>query len=275
MEEEIIQKKGTSIIGVFGIVALIFLLQIILSIPFEIINLIFAELGFNGVNLYINVVSEILINTLIIFLLIKRIRKKQEFNFKLKYKPNIGEYLCALLFLGAHLLIFANTFGMLIEKIEVSEWVIEAFDEVLMNPFIAFISLCVIAPVFEEIIFRGIILEQLSKKYSMATSIIVSGLMFGLIHANLHQGVNAFFIGLILGFIYLKTNSLLLCMFWHFANNFLVFISSMYISESVSDTASGFSIVQFILGIILLIVSYRFFNNREDKSELEESHIYI
>lgn len=273
MEEEIIQKKGTSIIGVFGIVVLMFLLQIILFIPFEIVNLIFTELGFDGISLYIDVAGEILINILIIFFIIKLIRRKQEFNFKIKYNTGIKEYLCALLFLGAHLLIFSNTFGMLIEKIEVSQWVVEAFDEVLIDPIIAFISLCVIAPVFEEIIYRGIILEQLSKRYSWVTAIIVSGLIFGLIHGNLHQGVNAFFIGLILGFMYIKTNSLLLCMFWHFANNFLVFLSIMYIPENVSDTASGFSIVQFVLGIILLIVSYRFFNNKEEKLELSVSDV--
>ncbi|SHK42450.1 CPBP family intramembrane glutamic endopeptidase [Paramaledivibacter caminithermalis] len=271
MEQVNMEKKGFSIIGAFGIAALIFLLQVALLIPLHIIDIIIAEIGFNEVNIYIDVIGEILINILIILLIVKMIGKKQKFNFKFKYKPSIKECLFALLLLGSHLLIFSNTIGVFIEKIEVSEWVVEAFDEVFVNPIIAFISLCVIAPVFEEIIYRGIILEQLSKRYSFTTSIIVSGLIFAFIHANIHQGVNAFFIGLILGFIYLKTNSLLLCMLWHFANNFLVFITSIYITETVNDTDLQFSIVQLIFGIILLIISYRFFNNREAECELAVS----
>lgn len=271
MEEGIMKKKGISMIGAFGLTIFIFLSEIILSIPIVIINIINTEIGFNGIDSYIFTVGEILVKILIVFLIIKFIRKKEEFSLKVKYKPNIKEYLYALLFLGSHLLIFSNTIGLLMEKIEVSQWLVEAFDEILIDPIIAFVSLCVIAPVFEEIIYRGIILEQLSKRYSMGTSIIVSGLIFGLIHLNPHQSVNTFFIGIILGFIYLKTNSLLLCIFWHFANNFLVFISLIYVSETVSDAAPGFSIVQFVFGIILLIASYIFFNNRE--AELAVSDI--
>lgn len=273
MEEIEVQKKGISIIGAFGIVLLIFIFKFVLYIPLDIVNVIIQRSGLDNISSYMNIIEEIIINVIIVYVLIKRIRRKEEFNLKLAYKPRIKEYLYSLLFLGAHLFIFANTLGILIEKIEVSEWVVEAFDEMLIDPAIAFISICIIAPIFEEIIYRGIILEQLHKRYGATKAIIISALIFGLIHANIHQGVNAFFIGLILGYIYIKTKSLLLCMFWHFSNNFLVFIVSMYISQPVSDTAPTFSISQFVFGIILLIMAYRFFNNRETALELSESDI--
>ncbi|WP_432667336.1 CPBP family intramembrane glutamic endopeptidase [Wukongibacter baidiensis] len=271
MEEVVIQKKGSSIIRAFGLVILIILMQFALSIPIAIIDIIIEEIGLGQISPYIGMLEELLINVLIIYLIIKRIRRKEEFELKLKNKPKIKECLFGILFLFAHFFIFANTVGLLIDKIQVSEWVVEAFDDMLINPFVAFVSICVFAPVFEEIIFRGIILEQLSKRYGMATSLIVSGFIFGLIHFNLHQGANAFFIGIIIGFIYLKTKSLLLCMFWHFANNFLVFISAMYVSDTVSDTVPSFSIVQLIIGIILLIAAYRFFNKRPVDQEQELS----
>ncbi|MCG8541725.1 MAG: CPBP family intramembrane metalloprotease [Clostridia bacterium] len=263
MEGITVKKKGISIIGAFGLVFLIALIEIALYLPLQIINRAIGHVGFSQMSSYIGVIGEVLINLLIVYWIVKRIRRKQEFNLKFEYKPKIKEYLFSVLFLFAYLFIFSNSVGMLIEKIEVSQWVVEAFDEMLMNPFVAFVSICIIAPVFEEIIYRGIILEQLSKRYSITTSIIVSGLIFGLIHFNLHQSVNAFFIGLILGFIYIKTNSLLLCMFWHFANNFLVFMSSMYVSDTVRGGVPGFSIVQFVFGIILFIASYKFFNKKD------------
>lgn len=273
MEEVTEQKKGISIIGAFGLAALTILLEFILSIPLGIISLIVSNIGLSEINEYLYTIGDIFINILIVFFFIKRIRKKESFNLKLKYKPNIREYIYALLFLLAYLLIFSNSIGILIEKIEVSQWLIEAFDDILINPIVAFISLCIIAPVFEEIIYRGIILEQLSKRYSSFLGIIVSGLIFGLIHANIHQGVNAFFIGLIIGFIYIKTDSLILCMFWHFANNFLVFIASMNTAEAAGNTVPGFSVLQLIFGIIIFIISYKFFNRRDDERELGECTI--
>ncbi len=267
MEELAVEKRGISIFGAFGLVILIFIIQVLLYIPVEIIGMIIRRIGLNNINSYINIAGEIFVNLGVVYFLIKRIRKKEEFNLKVKYKPNYKEYIFALLFLAAHILIFGNTLGILIDKIEVSQWVVEAFDEMFINPIIAFLSICVIAPIFEEIIYRGIILEQLSKKYNSIISVTTSAVIFGLIHANLHQSVNAFFIGLIIGFIYIKTNSLLLCIFWHFANNFLVFISSMYITEAVSDVVLTVSIFQLLLGIILLIASFIFFNWRKDDSD--------
>lgn len=264
MEEVAVKKQGISILGAFGLVLLVLLLEIVL---YEIIGVIVGMFNSGHISSYINIAGEILVNTIIVYFLIKRIRKKEEFKLKVEYKPSLKEYSFAILFLGAHIFIFSNTIGILIDKIEVNEWVVEAFDELFIDPIIAFFSVCVIAPVFEEIIYRGIILEQLSKKYSANKSIVISALIFGLIHANLHQSLNAFFIGLILGFIYIKTNSLLLCMFWHFTNNFLIFIISMYVTESVSDVVPTVSIFQLVLGIILLIASYKFFSNREDGSE--------
>jgi len=273
MEETAIQKKGISIVGAFGLALLIILFEIVLYIPLGFIDIIIQRSALDNIGSYIKMIGEILVNIIIIYLLIKRIRKKEEFNLKVQYKPNIKEYLYALLFLGAHLFIFSNTLGILMEKIEVSEWVVEAFDEMLIDPVIAFISICVIAPVFEEIVYRGIILEQLSKRYGSPKSIMISGLIFGLIHANIHQGVNAFFIGLILGFIYIKTNSLLLCMFWHFSNNFLAFLASMYASEAVSNAEPAFSILELVFGIILFIAASKFFWNRESELELAKSDI--
>lgn len=273
MEESAVEKKGISILGAFGLVVLIFILQVILYIPVDIMGRIVERIGFNNIGPYIAVAGEIFVNLTIAYLLVRRIRKKEEFKLKVKYKPNLKEYLFALLFLGAHLFVFGNTLGILMDKIEVSQWVAEAFDEMFIDPIIAFLSICVIAPIFEEVIYRGIILEQLSKKYSPAKAIVTSAIIFGLIHFNLHQSVNAFFIGLIIGFIYIKTNSLILCIFWHFINNFLVFISSIYITEAVSYVEPTVSIFQLVLGIILLIASYRFFKNREDDSEFSVSEV--
>lgn len=58
------------------------------------------------------------------------------------------------------------------------------------------ISVCIVAPIYEEIIYRGIILKGLSIKYNDNLAVIVSALLFAVMHMNLHQGINAFFLDL-------------------------------------------------------------------------------
>lgn len=88
----------------------------------------------------------------------------------------------------------------------------------LYNTF-TFISVVVLAPIFEELIFRGIILQTLSK-YNKMFAIVVTSLLFGLLHLNITQAIPAFFMSLILCYMCLKTDSLLVTILAHAGNNF-------------------------------------------------------
>ncbi|GAB2550317.1 lysostaphin resistance A-like protein [Spirosoma aerophilum] len=87
------------------------------------------------------------------------------------------------------------------------------------------ISAVIAAPILEEILFRGIILDGFLKNYRPAKAIIWSGIIFGLIHFIPAQALNAAFIGVALGWLYYRTRSLTLCMFLHFVNNGLSSLS--------------------------------------------------
>lgn len=89
----------------------------------------------------------------------------------------------------------------------------------IMPLWVAFISLSILAPFFEEWMCRGIILRGLLKRYHPAVAIASSAAFFGLIHMNIWQGVPAFFMGLVFGYVYYKTGSLKLTMLMHCANN--------------------------------------------------------
>lgn len=86
------------------------------------------------------------------------------------------------------------------------------------------LMLAVLAPVMEEVLFRGILLEAVREKYSSGRAIVVSALMFGVIHIIPQQVVNAFVIGLILGFIYVRTNSLWPVIIIHALNNAMAYV---------------------------------------------------
>lgn len=110
---------------------------------------------------------------------------------------------------------------------EMSEQMKKAMDMLLDGPlWVTLLSVSVFAPFFEEWLCRGIILRGLLKKVSPGWAIVISSLIFGLIHMNLWQAIPAFLIGCLLGYVYYKTGSLKLTMLMHCVNNTLSVVIS-------------------------------------------------
>jgi membrane protease YdiL (CAAX protease family) len=87
------------------------------------------------------------------------------------------------------------------------------------------------APVIEELIFRGVIMHGLMRNYSKFTAVFVSALMFALFHLNPWQFPATFILGLVLGILMLRTRNIYLCILGHAINNGLVLISIQYWDE--------------------------------------------
>ncbi len=99
-----------------------------------------------------------------------------------------------------------------------------------MNGFFAFLMIVVAAPIFEEFIFRGVMLDGLLKKYSPVKSILISSLLFGIVHLNPWQFITAMGMGAFIGWVYYKTHKLSLCIIIHFVNNLFAFLSMQNVS---------------------------------------------
>ena len=97
----------------------------------------------------------------------------------------------------------------------------KVFQEMSAPNVFAFITAVVAAPLLEEILFRGIILNGLLKNYSPKTAILVSAALFSLVHLNPWQAIPAFLGGALMGWLYYKTNSIIPGMILHFSNNLL------------------------------------------------------
>ncbi len=133
------------------------------------------------------------------------------------------------------------------------------FEELSKFPLLAIVAVIVIAPVFEEIIFRGIILNGLLKKYSPAVAIGVSSLLFGAFHLNLQQFVVASIIGVFCGLIYYWTNSIYYSIFFHASYNFIIsfivdFTYAMPVNFIVKSMIVVFSLL--IIALQLAIIYY-------------------
>ena len=76
----------------------------------------------------------------------------------------------------------------------------------------------ILAPVFEELIFRKILIER-TIKYGQTASMLISGLMFGLFHGNFQQFFFAFFLGMLFAKIYMITGRIRYSIFLHMIIN--------------------------------------------------------
>ena len=83
----------------------------------------------------------------------------------------------------------------------------------------SFLVTAVFAAVFEEWLCRGMVLRGLLTKMKPSWAIVISAAFFAIIHFNPWQALNAFLIGLMMGYVYYKTGSLILTMIIHFVNN--------------------------------------------------------
>jgi hypothetical protein len=81
-------------------------------------------------------------------------------------------------------------------------------DGNFLSLVISLIAIAVFTPIIEELLFRGYVLDVLSEAYGKWFSIIVSAILFGLIHVDPLRVFNAFFGGVIYGYVRVQTNSL-------------------------------------------------------------------
>ncbi len=85
--------------------------------------------------------------------------------------------------------------------------------------FLFFLS-SFVAPFFEEIIFRGFLYPAFKEKFSIPFSIFFSALVFSLLHNEIFVLIGIFCLGVILNYIFEKTQNLWICIGLHFGNNF-------------------------------------------------------
>lgn len=96
----------------------------------------------------------------------------------------------------------------------------------------------IVAPVFEEYIFRKLLVDRLVQ-FGEGAAVLTSALMFGLFHGNLNQFIYAFTLGLFLAFIYVKTRSIKYTVVLHMLVNLLGGVVSTWIMRSVGFVEAG------------------------------------
>lgn len=125
------------------------------------------------------------------------------------------------------------------------------------NIWITAVYTVLLAPIFEEMLFRKILCDRVIK-YGQGAAVLISGLLFGLFHGNFNQFFYAFFIGSFFAFIYVKTGNIRYTIGLHMMVNFIgsvvagLFLQNIDLENLTSTTLIVVAIyVLFIYGIII------------------------
>ena len=123
---------------------------------------------------------------------------------------------------------------------EMPQEIEQMLSEMLHNRW-GYLAIGILAPIVEEMVFRGAILRTLlllggrgndqssmlnaqSSKFKAFAAILISALLFGAVHGNVQQFVHATLIGLLLGWMYYRTNSIVPGIVFHWINNTAAYV---------------------------------------------------
>ncbi len=136
------------------------------------------------------------------------------------------------------------------------------------QPYIwVFLSVVVVGPLVEELLFRGIVFHYAEKIKAGWLPILLSGLAFGLWHKEPVQCVYAAIAGIALGIIYARMRNLKVVLLIYIRNNFLSTLPPIFNTEPVSLGITGISYLMVVPTIMILVRM-----NRARMQETAPSH---
>lgn len=205
----------------------------------------------------ITIISGILIALAFLFKFCKADIKKE---WKLRKPDRILLMLSAAAAFSYSLMFFLLSYNASVENTLMIQKSAEYYSSVFpgLGIIMMVANLIVIAPISEEIALRGVVFTRIETESSPITAVVVSSLLFGLMHlmaGGIVLVMGGFIMGALLGLIFYKTNSLPACFIAHAIANLpdLIFYAHPELSSRALVLLEIISGMVFIFGIILLL----------------------
>ncbi len=128
--------------------------------------------------------------------------------------------------------------------------------ETAMARVMAFLVMCVVAPVMEELLFRGL-MQGLLRPYGFWLAIVGQAVPFALLHGSAAAFVFALLAGLFFGWLSERSGSILPGMLLHFVNNSMAFAQTLLLqsgARGLAESMSLFNLIVFPLAALLVTV---------------------
>lgn len=183
--------------------------------------------------------------------------KKLE-SFKLEKSNPTAKTLALYLGITFTLMWIGNMIGLGITAIlssTIQTDIANPVHELINNTDILFnlIVISIIAPIFEEFLFRKMLIDR-SIKYGARVSIILSAVLFGLFHGNLNQFFYAALIGGFFAYVYIKTGKLIYPIILHAFVNLMGSVVSLILANAIINLETSISAFDLTMVLLYLVV---------------------
>jgi len=260
--EEVRQKYYPTILQGIHMVILYIFIQTIVDFPLALIDY------YKDTEYLYNPIKKIVLGVgSVLFILYYGIRKTklpviQIFPFKL-FNPLVLIPVISFLW-GAHN--YLDVVNVWVAKVlPPPPWFWELFNRVFEGDYGlmgVFLKVSVVAPIVEELIFRGLIFNGFRRNYNGFVAVFMSALLFSLFHLNPWQMPATFVLGLLLGWLMLRTNNILVAILGHSINNTLVLLNVAYedqireYSVYLLDKPQLLQISALVMGLSLVLMYF-------------------
>lgn len=159
----------------------------------------------------------------------------------MRSRPWVAMLWVIILALGT---LIPSTFIQELMPFDMPEDMKELLGQMMHNRW-GYFAIGILVPLAEELVFRGAILRSLLSREEPSTTgnrqspnlrewgaIGLSALIFGAVHGNIPQGIHAFIIGLLLGWMYWRTRSIVPGVVFHWVNNTAAYVIANLIPNS-------------------------------------------
>lgn len=160
----------------------------------------------------------------------------------------------SLLSISIIYLTFPNKLNDLLYQTSVSQ--VSTYGEL----FISMLITVICAPIMEELFFRLIIFKRISRKFNIYLGMVISSLIFGLLHIELAI-IGAFIFGIACCILYIKYKNILIPMTVHFFNNLIAFLPQLNLNTQVNSSPITYTdiIISLSFGSLLFLIGIFFF----------------
>lgn len=189
---------------------------------------------------------------------------------RLSFNRTDKSLIASSFFIGLSLQIPVNDLIITAERANVMPDLLKKYDEIMesmmtgQNFILEIAVIGILVPILEEIIYRGLIFDQLRKNIPLVPALIIQALIFGAAHLNIVQGSYAFLLALLMGIALVRSRSILLPVAIHIGMNLSAVVLSEF-QHLIGDTAELIlRTSSYVLAI--LCIAFMLYGTRNNKT---------
>lgn len=123
--------------------------------------------------------------------------------------------------------------GLKIPGYQIQESIVPHFGSDILSLVLATITVAIIAPILEEVFFRGFLLQTISNRTGIVWGSIISALIFAALHTPWGSFIPIFILGLIMNSLVIQARSIIPSIGFHIVNNLLAFTVQILLAKEI------------------------------------------